>query len=38
MPTDTLIAVAGISAAFVYFAAVLAYADMTWNRRVAEAR
>lgn len=38
MPTDSLIAVAGVVAAFLYFAAALVYVDMTWNRRVPEAR
>lgn len=31
MPTETMIAIAVIGGLFAFFAAVLAYADATWN-------
>lgn len=33
MPTDIAIVVAGISAAFIFFAGMLVFADMTWDRQ-----
>lgn len=33
MPTDTILALIPITGAFVFFAAVVAYADMTWRPR-----
>jgi|GEM_PF-4733007 hypothetical protein len=32
MPTDTVVVVALILAAFAFFAGTLTYADLTWNR------
>ncbi|WP_268932171.1 hypothetical protein [Neoaquamicrobium microcysteis] len=32
MPTETIITLGGIIAAFAFFAAVLTFADMTWDR------
>jgi uncharacterized RDD family membrane protein YckC len=31
MPTDSIIIVSAVVAAFVFFAAVVSYADMTWS-------
>ncbi len=33
MPMETLVALALVSVPFVLFATVLAYGDITWNRR-----
>ena len=33
MPADTIVAVVLIVAVYAFFGAVLAYGDMTWNRR-----
>lgn len=32
MPTDTVIVLGAVAVAFVFFAAVLTYVDMTWDR------
>jgi hypothetical protein len=32
MPTETIIVVSAVTAAFAFFAAVLTYADMTWSK------
>jgi hypothetical protein len=32
MPTETIVVVAAVMAAFVFFAVVLAYSDMTWSK------
>ena len=32
MPVETVIGVSAIVAAFVFFAAILVYGDMTWDR------
>jgi hypothetical protein len=32
MPTDTILVLGGVLAAFVFFACVLTFADMTWSR------
>ena len=33
MPTDTALVVAGITVAFVFFAGMLLFADITWKPR-----
>lgn len=32
MPTETIVVLSAVIAAFVFFAAALAYGDMTWSR------
>ena len=32
MPTETIIVLSGVMIAFVFFACVLTYSDMTWSR------
>ena len=32
MPTETIVVLSAVIAAFVFFAAVLTYGDMTWSR------
>ena len=32
MPTETIVVLAGVMAAFVFFGVVLAYSDMTWSK------
>ncbi len=32
MPTDSIIIVSAVTAAFVFFAAVVTYSDMTWAK------
>ena len=32
MPTDTIIVLTGIAAGFLFFAGVVLFTDMTWNR------
>lgn len=32
MPVDTIIVITSVGAAFVFFAAMLAYADFTWQK------
>jgi hypothetical protein len=32
MPVDTIIVIAGVGAAFLFFAGVLAYGDLTWRK------
>lgn len=32
MPTETIVVLAGVTAAFVFFGVVLAYSDMTWSK------
>ena len=33
MPTETVVVVAVVLAAFAFFAATLTYSDLTWNRK-----
>ena len=32
MPTETIIVLSAVTAAFAFFAAVLSYADMSWSK------
>ena len=32
MPTETVVVLSAVTAAFIFFAAVLAYGDLTWSR------